>query len=179
MSTGLNALTAQYTINLANLSTALMKHNRPTDTMRTLIASPSASYTGIIIMASDPLRIHGRHTSTFALPCIFPKVWDTDMNLIYERSMIDRQLTDVMVKYVSHPRVFRDTPSGIDPDVELLVGANPLRIIANGVFGVRPTDPIIDSDDALLIISSENNRRLLREGKVVIVLDDSVIRTTF
>jgi hypothetical protein len=54
-----------------------------------------------------------------------------------------------------------------------------LRIIASGIFGVRPTDPIIDRDDALLIISSENNRRLLREGKVVIVLDDSVIRTTF
>jgi hypothetical protein len=93
--------------------------------------------------------------------------------------MVDRQYTDVMVKYVSRPRVFRDTPSGIDPDVELLVGNNPLRIIARGVFGIRPTDPIIDRDDALLIISSENNRRLLREGKVVIVLDDSVLRTTF
>jgi hypothetical protein len=84
-----------------------------------------------------------------------------------------------MVKYVSHPRVFRDTPSGLDPDVERLVGKNPLRIIARGVFGTRPTDPIIDRDDALLIISSENNRRLLREGKVVFVLDDGALRTTF
>jgi hypothetical protein len=179
MSVGLSALTARYTINLATLSTALIRHNRPADTLRTLIASPAASYTGIIIIASDTLRIHGRHARTFVLPCLFPKIWDNDMNLIYERSMVDRQHTDVMVKYVSRPRVFRDTPSGLDADVELLVGANPLRIIASGVFGTRPTDPIINHDDALLIISSEDNRRLLREGKVVIVLDDSVLRTKF
>jgi hypothetical protein len=51
------------------------------------------------------------------------------------------------------------------------VGNNPLKIIARGSFGVRPTDPVIDKDDALLILSSETNRQLLREGRVIIVLN--------
>jgi hypothetical protein len=59
------------------------------------------------------------------------------------------------------------------------VGDRPLRLIARGVFGARPTDPIIDSEDALIIISSEENRRLLREGKVVIVLNDEVLKDKF
>jgi hypothetical protein len=44
------------------------------------------------------------------------------------------------------------------------------------VYGIRPTDPIIDREDALLILSSEENIRLLREGRVAIVLDQSVLR---
>jgi hypothetical protein len=51
-----------------------------------------------------------------------------------------------------------------------------LRIIARGVFGARPTDPIIDRDDALLILSTEANRRLLREGRIAIVLNSEVLK---
>jgi hypothetical protein len=43
--------------------------------------------------------------------------------------------------------------------------------MARGLFGVLPTDPVIDREDALLILSSENNRKLLNEGRIVIVLD--------
>jgi hypothetical protein len=56
-----------------------------------------------------------------------------------------------------------------------LVGNNPLRIIARAVYGIRPTDPVIDREDALLILSSEENLRLLREGRVAIMLDKSVL----
>jgi hypothetical protein len=56
-----------------------------------------------------------------------------------------------------------------------LVGNNPLRVIARGVYGIRPTDPIIDREDALLILSSEENLLLLREGRVAIMLDQSVL----
>jgi hypothetical protein len=80
-----------------------------------------------------------------------------------------------MVRYVSRPGIFRPTPSGLDEDLAALVGTNPLRIIARGVFGIRPTDPVIDRDDAMLILSTEENRRLLREGRVAIVLDSGVL----
>jgi hypothetical protein len=73
----------------------------------------------------------------------------------------------------------RSTPSGIDPSLIPLVGENPLRIIARGIFGVQPTDPIIDGEDAGLILSNEANRRLLREGRVVIVLDKAQLKSTF
>jgi len=58
-------------------------------------------------------------------------------------------------------------------------GTGPLRIFARGVFGIKPTDLIIDDSDALLIISSQENRRLLSEGRVVIILDEKVLRSEF
>jgi hypothetical protein len=100
------------------------------------------------------------------------------MNLIYERSMMDTGVArrSAMVRYVSSAGVFRPTPSGLSPELAELVGNKPLRIIARGVYGIRPTDPIIDREDALLILSSEENLRLLREGRVAIMLDQSVLR---
>jgi hypothetical protein len=59
------------------------------------------------------------------------------------------------------------------------VGNNPLRIVANGVYGQTPTDPVIDREDALLIFSSEANRRLLREGKVALILEKNTLTTGF
>jgi hypothetical protein len=50
--------------------------------------------------------------------------------------------------------------------------------MARGVFGIHPTDMVIDKSDALLVISSETNRRLLREGRVVIILPESVLKDT-
>jgi hypothetical protein len=100
------------------------------------------------------------------------------MSLIYERSMMDpdRARSAAMIRYASPSGVFHPTPSGLSPELAALVGGNPLRIIARGVYGIRPTDPIIDREDALLILSSEENIRLLREGRVAIVLDQSVLR---
>jgi hypothetical protein len=118
------------------------------------------------------------------LPCLFPKIWDTDMNLIYERNTLntaaaEEQNPRSMVRYTAAEGIFRPTPSGLSAVLSALVGDRPLRIIAHGVFGTRPTDPIIDSADALTIISSEENRRLLREGRVVIVLNDGVLKSKF
>jgi len=52
------------------------------------------------------------------------------------------------------------------------IGGDPLRIVARGLFGVSPTDPIIADIDALRILSSPENRALLREGRIVIVTGD-------
>lgn len=179
LSLDLTVMSSQYTLNLNKLSAALIRHSRPKDTMRVLIPTPVASYTGIIIIANEALPIHGRNTSSFTLPCIFPKIWDTSMNLIYERNMVDPEIVDTMVKYVPPESIFRPTPSGLEENLATLVGPNPLRIIARGVFGLRPTDPIIDLEDALLIISSEDNRRLLREGRVAIVINGDALSSSF
>jgi len=179
LSTDLKVMSANYTLNLGNLSASLILHSRPRETIRTLTPAPVASYTGIIIIAYELLPIHGRNTRAMVLPCLFPKIWDTDMNLIYERNMVDPQTVKTIIRYVDPESIFTQTPSGLDEDLAKFVGSNPLRIIARGVFGLRPTDPIIDKDDALLIISSERNRMLLREGKVAIVLNRSVLTNTF
>jgi hypothetical protein len=179
MSEDLGTMSARYILNLNNLSDQLIRHSRPRDTVRILTPTPVTSYSGIIIIADEAVPIHGRNTSAIPLPCIFPKIWDTNMNLIYERNMVDPQNVHAIVQYASRDDIFQTTPSGLQDDLISVVGSNPLRIIARGVFGIRPTDPIIDEHDALVILSSEHNRRLLREGKVIIVLNRAVLKDTF
>jgi hypothetical protein len=102
------------------------------------------------------------------------------MNLVFERNMVEPALGQKqgMVHYTGRESIMRPTPSALDEALITRVGENPLRIMARGVFGVVPTDPIIDREDALLILSSEANRRLLREGKVAIVLAKEGLRKT-
>ncbi|MDR1300998.1 MAG: polymerase [Treponema sp.] len=172
-------ISAQYILSLERLSKELTRHSRTTDSMRLLIPVPAVPYTGILIIADEELPVHGRHSTALIRPCLFPKIWDSDMNLIYEQSMVDLQQVQSIVRYVSSNQIFRPNPSGLEEDLNRLVGSNPLRIIAQGVFGIHPTDPIIDREDALQIISIEENRRLLREGRVAIVLNQQVLHTSF
>jgi hypothetical protein len=179
LSADLAFLSTRYTIDLNRLSAELIQHSRPMEIPRPLIPAPAASYTGIIIIANTSLPVHGRNTSGLLRPCLFPKIWDTEMNLIYERNMMSPEAVQRtgVVRYVPESGILQATPSGIAPELRSLVGDRPLRIIARGVFGARPTDPIIDRADALLILSSEENRRLLREGRVVMVLSEEVLKS--
>jgi hypothetical protein len=173
-----NSLSASYVMDLSLLSAQLIRHSRPMEISRPLTPVPAASYTGIIIIANEELPVHGRKTGALVSPCLFLKIWDTDMNLIYERNILEEaEKGKPLVRYAAEADIFQNSPSGLSPEITALAGANPLRIIARGVFGIRPTDPIIDREDALTILSSEDNRRLLREGKVVIVLSDGELQT--
>ncbi|MDR2363646.1 MAG: polymerase [Spirochaetaceae bacterium] len=178
LSADLVSISSQHTINMNTIGAAFIRHRRPAEIMRTLTPVPVKAHTGIIIIADSELPVHGRNIRALPLPCLFPKIWDTEMNLIFERNMLEPGAgkTNGMVRYASETAIFRPTPSGLEGDLLDLVGPDPLRIIARGVFGSRPTDPIIDREDALLIISSEENRRLLREGRVLLVLHRDVLK---
>jgi hypothetical protein len=179
LSPDLLSLQASYSVSLAGISADLIRHSRPTEIRRTLTPVPAPAYSGIIIFAAEELPVHGMKSAALPLPCLFPKIWDTDMNLIYERTMLEQGNSGqaVMVRYTPAESVLRPGPSGLSAEIAAFAGTNPLRILARGCFGIRPTDLIIDREDALLIISSEANRRLLREGKVVIVLNDGVLKS--
>jgi hypothetical protein len=179
LSPDLRNLSAAYSVSLAGLSAELIRHHRPAEIPRTLSPVPAPAYTGIIIIANGELPVHGKKSAARPAPCLFPKIWDTEMNLIYERNMLEPRNNQnlSMVRYVPAETIFRPGPSGLSAELAALTGPRPLRILARGVFGERPTDPIIDRADALLIISSEENRRLLREGRVVIVLDESLLKS--
>jgi len=180
LSPDMRNITSSYSISLANISSALLKHSRPSPVIRTLNPVSSAQYTGIIIIAVDPLPVYNMRRFDMAVPCLFPKIWDSEMNLVYERSMLDPSFSNnKMVKYSSAENIFRENPSGLSPELQNITGERPLRIFARGVFGVKPTDLIIDRLDALLIISTEENRRLLSQGKVVFILNESVLRYEF
>jgi hypothetical protein len=181
LSSDLSAISGRYTLSLTGLGSVLIRHSRSQIIRGPLLPSPARAYTGIIIIADESLPIHGRRTAALPRPCLFPKIWDSGMNLVYERNMTDPEKSSAggLVRYVSREFIMRSTPSGIDESLIPLVGENPMRIIARGVFGVEPTDPVIDSADAGIILSAEENRRLLREGRVVIVLDKSMLKTVF
>jgi hypothetical protein len=183
ISTDMMKITGRYTIDLNLLSAMFIRHRQAGESMRPIIPPPATDYTGIIIIADTVLPIHGRNSSALVSPCLFPKIWDTDMNLIYERNLTDPALTGSglkpIVHYAKRESIFRPTPSGLDETITRLVGERPLRIFARSVFGTVPTDPVIDRADAMLILANENNRRLLREGKVVLVINDTVLGKTF
>ncbi|MDR0997581.1 MAG: polymerase [Treponema sp.] len=174
----LSSLNAAYRLNLEDLAAEFLDPSRPSPPPRIIAPPPVTDYTGILIIAGEELPLHGTGRSALPLPCLFPKIWDTDMNLVYERNMLDGGKA-LMVRYARRKDIFFPSPSGLSPELSDAVGERPLRILARGVFGIRPTDPVIHRDDADLILSSENNRRLLREGRVTIVLDDQALEDPF
>jgi hypothetical protein len=178
LSPDLRKITASYTMPLSRISSSLLRHNKAAPVMRTLNPVSTIQYTGIIIIAGEELPMHGMKSSALAIPCLFPKIWDSDMNLVFERNMLENKEV-TMVNYAPPQAIFQRNPSGLSPELTAVVGDRPLRIFARGVFGVKPTDLIIERSDALLIISSQENRRLLSEGKVAFILDESVLKSEF
>ncbi len=168
LSPDLKELTTGYRIKILDLVSRLVRHRSAAEAPRTLEPRPTRPYSGILIYASEELPLHGTRTVTRAEPCFFPKVWDSEMNLIYEKNMVEPALARSrgIVRYGS---------SFDENSYQDIIGTDPLRILARGLFGIRPTDPIIDRDDALKIISSMENRQLLRDGRVVIVIQDKAL----
>jgi hypothetical protein len=175
MSADMTYMQAAYTISLRGLSAEFIKNLRPLP--RALAPRPVTAYTGILIIATGELPLHGTNRKARAAPCLFPKIWDSGMNLIYDKTMLETRET-VMVHYASEESIFQNSPSGLSPELAALVGDRPLRILAREVFGIRPTDLVIDGEDARIIIGEEN-RELLRQGKVAIVLDADLLKTEF
>ncbi|MDR2803237.1 MAG: polymerase [Treponema sp.] len=171
------AISSSYTIDLKNVGSQLIQHKHNARMTHIINPPPTAEYTGIIIIAQNELPVHGRNNSAELLPCLFPKIWDTEMNLIYDKTMThsnwDAGFT--MVHYTGIDSIFQNTPSGLSENLKKIVGERPLRIIARGVFGINPTDPIIDRTDALTILSSEANKRLLNEGRVAFIVPNDAL----
>jgi len=179
LSPDMRKITSLHSIPFSKINSSLLRHSRPSPVTRILNPVSSSQYTGIIIIFTEELQIHGMKSKTLAVPCLFPKIWDSEMNLIYERSMLETGNTS-MVCYSSADNIFiKDTPSGLSKELQNVVGDKPLRIFASGVFGTKPTDPIINRNDALIIIASEENRRLLSQGRVVFIMDNSVLESKF
>lgn len=175
VSMDLTRMTGRYTVFFEKIGALINRQRQAKNPDIPLVPVPAADYTGIIIIADEELPIHGRNVKTLAEPCLFPKIWDSNMNLIYDRDINDPGSRGLMVCYTVPENIFRPTPSGLDGELAALLGNYPLRVIAAEVFGIHPTDLVIDRDDALKILSNENNRRLLREGRVALVLNEKTL----
>lgn len=161
---GGGTLLTRHIIQLSDISSSLVKHKRPYENPEPIDYIASKEYTGIVIDARGELPIHGEFTTSEVYPCLFPRIWTDEMDLLYERNMVQADIAKKsgIVKYSS---------SEFTEDYSDRVGKSPLWITAKKVYGINRCDPIISYEDYLRIASVKKNTELLKNGKVVILLD--------
>lgn len=166
----LATLSLNHTVSFARVGSLFIRHSKPYVPDMPLETTPTRTWTGILIDARGALPVHGEYVSDRLTPSLFPKIWDTSMNRVYEKNMVTPETARQrgIVHYAS---------SLEEAELSDRIGNDPLRIAARQVFGTYRTDPVISRDDALKILTSAENRKLLAEGKVVIVCDPDALET--
>lgn len=157
-------LLTKHTISLNDISSSLVKHHTPYRKAQPIEQVSSREYTGIVLDARGSLPVHGEFIESEVYPCLFPKVWTENMELLYERNMVQPETAKKsgIVKYSS---------SDFIEDYDGRAGKDPLWITVKKVYGINRCDPVISMEDYLKIASVEKNTELLRKGKVVILLN--------
>ena len=159
-----DSIIINHTIKLNDISSKLVKHSFPYKPNSPIEKTATRKYTGIIIDARGVLPVQGEFVTSTGTPCLFPKVWNEEMELIYEKNIEDskvaKELGIVNYHWSSDENLYRDR-----------IGNDPLRITAKKIFGINRTDPVISKKDALKILSLDENRELLKQGRVIILLD--------
>jgi hypothetical protein len=166
-----------YRLSLAAVMALIPPRQNPVLAAPPLNPVETDPYTGIIVIADEELPVHGKRAAARPLPSLSPRLWDSGMGLLFDRSKA--QSGTAPFHYMSAENIFSSRPGGLSPVAEAVVGANPLRIIAIEVFGEHPTDLVIAAEDAEKILANEGNRRLLREGKLAIILNEAVLKSAF
>lgn len=160
---GGDRLLTEHTIRLEDIGSLFVKHKSPYTQQKPIARIASRAYTGIVIDARGMLPVHGEFVESLVDPCLFPKVYDSNMTLVYERNMVDP-------KIASRQGINSYFTDVNDKDFEKRVGDDPLWITAEQVFGVYRCDPIISSEDYLRIATVPENLKLLQQGKIAILL---------
>lgn len=167
----LKTSTMANTISLSKLREIFVKHQTAYTPKKPLDSIPTRTYSGIIIDARGKLPVHGEFTEEKLTPSMFPKVRTTQMKTVYERNMVYPE-TASNTGIVSY---------AVSPEHENCIngaGNDPLYIKAVGIYGISRTDPVISERDYLRIFCDNGNLDLLKRGRVVILCDEDVIKTS-
>ncbi|MCR5763208.1 MAG: OmpA family protein [Treponema sp.] len=160
---GTSNLLTQHTLRLQEIGSLLVRHHTPYTQQKPIQRISSRAYSGIVIDARGILPVQGEYVESEVEPCLFPKVWDENMTLVYERNMVQPEIA----KKESIVSYFTDKTA---KNYESRVGNDPLWITAKKVYGVYRCDPVISHDDYLRIATVPENLKLLKEGKIVILV---------
>lgn len=167
----LESISMAHSLSLAQIGSLFIAHTVANGAKPPLQVVPTRAYTGILIDARGKLPIHGEYASSGVWPCLFPRIWDVGMNLLYEKNSVD--------PVVAKGRGIAYYASAIDDDASRArIGPDPLRIAAREVYGNNRTDPVISREDYLRVMSIPENRALLLAGKVVILVDGESLENT-
>ncbi len=153
---------------LNQIGSLFTRHQSPYERRKSIETISSRAYSGIIIDARGQLPVHGEFVDAQAEPCLFPRVWNENMEIVYERNMA--QNLEVKTNGVAGYDWSDD-----ESRYSQRVGADPLRISAKQIFGHNRTDLVISDDDALRIFSVPQNAGLLKNGKIVLLLNKDVL----
>src|SRR5574344_2021477 len=159
-------LQTKHLLSCRDIGSPLVKHHTPYSINTPIEHIASRAYTGIIIDARGTLPIQGEFTSSVVSPCLFPRIYNENMDLLYERNMVDPTIAKQtnIVYYGSDDR----KETYIDR-----VGKDPLWITAKKVYGVNRCDPVISHDDYLKIATIPSNVTLLTQGHIVLLPDQA------
>lgn len=158
-------------ISTNDIAKFFVKHEVYRLPLQPTVSNVGKVYTGILIDARGKLPIHGEYVDDVLVPCIFPKVWDTNMMVLYEKNMVEPE--KLMKQNIV---VYSDTLD--ESSYSDIIGVEPLRVIARGIFGQNRTDPIISVQDSAKLLSKKENLRLLSEGKVVILCNKDMLKVS-
>ncbi|MCQ2580179.1 MAG: OmpA family protein [Treponemataceae bacterium] len=158
------SLQIAHSISLYDICAKMLSHQHTYKPKQPMDRIASRAYTGIVIDARGMLPVHGEFITEGAEPCLFPRIWDETMDLIYEHNMVQPDVirANGVITY------------GYSSDISSYknrVGEDPLVIKARQIYGTNRTDPVISRSDALRILSIPENIDLINQGKVVILID--------
>lgn len=161
LSRDLRLLRTRYELPLVAISALFVRHREAAPLVPPLGWSPSAPYTGLVIVVPAELPVRGEKASASLEPSLFPKVWDADMRLLLDRNLVD---PEIQREAGAVAWAARESSA-----LESRVGAYPLRVAAEALFGVARTDLVISRADAARILALPENRALVAAGKVAVV----------
>ncbi len=161
----MSAFLADYRVSLQDIAAPLVRHSRASAPTVLLGYAPVRAFSGILVFAKGRLPVRGERGEAALRPCLFPRVWTEDMEIVLERNTVK---PDAVRRWGVAGYAEDD---GSEP-WEARAGDDPLRIMAVAVFGSNRTDVVISREDALRVLSSEN-RALLAEGRVVILVESA------
>jgi hypothetical protein len=123
---------------------------------------PTKAFTGLVVYAGDKLPSVGESGERYAAPALFPRLFDQDMNIVLDRSMVKPEILSKwgMVGY---------TDVIDDNEILLRAGREPLRIAARAVFGTNGTDLVISNEAAHQLLTLSENLEMLKEGKILVI----------
>lgn len=163
-----NTMTIQSknTLDLKTLAAFLIRQKIPHELPLPLERVATRPYSGIIIDARGKLPVQGEYCEDEMSACFFPKVWDDEMNVLFEKNM-------VLQNIAKKSGIVLYGEKDWDKSYASRIGNDALYIKAEKIYGRNRCDPVISKDDALRITSSKENLKLLQEGKILILIDSN------
>ncbi len=158
-------LTVRYTLDLfPDLADLVISHSTPFPSPESSAYTANEDFTGLVIYAGETLPYPGNaEQEGLANPCLFPRLYDSSMNLIHSAEMTK---PDALRRWGNTGYTYSHDLSSLTERI----GVYPLRTMARMVYGKNRTDLVLPDEAVQMLISSEHNRQILREGRVVIIL---------